>query len=95
MIVNADQTPEYSDIRLAGHDGGDFLFVPVNLSVSATATDGQASAPEAAPAAPESNPEIVFWESIRDGDSAANSKPIWRSFPAGFLPRLHASNSTG
>ncbi len=27
VIVNADQTPEYSDIRGAGHDGGDFLFV--------------------------------------------------------------------
>ena len=27
VMVNADQTPEYSDIRKAGHDGGDFLFV--------------------------------------------------------------------
>lgn len=28
VIVNADQTPEYADVRKAGHDGGDFLFVP-------------------------------------------------------------------
>jgi hypothetical protein len=28
VMLNADQTPEYSDIRKAGHDGGDFLFVP-------------------------------------------------------------------
>jgi hypothetical protein len=27
VVVNAAQTPEYSDIRYAGHDGGDFLFV--------------------------------------------------------------------
>ncbi len=27
VVVNSDQTPEYSDIRRAGHDGGDFLFV--------------------------------------------------------------------
>lgn len=27
VVVNAEQTPEYSDIRRAGHDGGDFLFV--------------------------------------------------------------------
>ncbi len=27
VILNADQTPEYSDIRKAGHEGGDFLFV--------------------------------------------------------------------
>ncbi len=27
VMINADQTPEYADIRRAGHDGGDFLFV--------------------------------------------------------------------
>jgi peptidoglycan hydrolase-like protein with peptidoglycan-binding domain len=27
VILNAEQTPEYGNIRLAGHDGGDFLFV--------------------------------------------------------------------
>jgi len=27
VILNANQTPEYSDVRQAGHDGGDFLFV--------------------------------------------------------------------
>ena len=27
VVMNAKQTPQYSDIRRAGHDGGDFLFV--------------------------------------------------------------------
>lgn len=27
VMLNSDQTPEYSDIRKAGHDGGDFIFV--------------------------------------------------------------------
>lgn len=27
VVVNAAQTPEYSDLRFAGHDGGDFIFV--------------------------------------------------------------------
>jgi ankyrin repeat protein len=27
VMVNSDQAPEYADIRKAGHDGGDFLFV--------------------------------------------------------------------
>ncbi|MGH6926930.1 MAG: caspase family protein, partial [Dongiaceae bacterium] len=27
VILNAEQVPEYGNIRLAGHDGGDFLFV--------------------------------------------------------------------
>jgi hypothetical protein len=26
-MVAAEQTPVYSDVRNAGHDGGDFLFV--------------------------------------------------------------------
>ena len=26
-MVAADQTPQYADVRNAGHDGGDFLFV--------------------------------------------------------------------
>ena len=28
VVVNADQTPQYADIRKAGHEGGAFLFVP-------------------------------------------------------------------
>jgi hypothetical protein len=28
IVVNADQTPQFSDIRKAGHDGDAFLFVP-------------------------------------------------------------------
>ena len=27
VILKADQTPEYADIRKAGHEGGDFIFV--------------------------------------------------------------------
>jgi len=27
VVLNADQTPQYSDPRHAGHEGGDFLFV--------------------------------------------------------------------
>ncbi len=30
VVLNADQTPQYSDIRKAGHEGGDFLFVRRN-----------------------------------------------------------------
>jgi uncharacterized caspase-like protein len=27
VMLNSDQTPQYGDIRKAGHDGGDFIFV--------------------------------------------------------------------
>jgi hypothetical protein len=26
-MLKAPQTPQYSDIRFAGHEGGDFLFI--------------------------------------------------------------------
>ena len=29
VMLNSHQMPEYADIRYAGHDGGDFLFVPL------------------------------------------------------------------
>jgi len=35
VVVNSDQTPDYSDIRRAGHDGGDFLFVRRRSPISA------------------------------------------------------------
>jgi hypothetical protein len=28
VVLNAEQTPLYSDIRFAGHEDGDFIFVP-------------------------------------------------------------------
>ena len=31
VVLNADQTPAYADIRSAGHDGGDFILVPAAL----------------------------------------------------------------
>jgi hypothetical protein len=34
VVLNASQTPEYTDIRYAGHEGGDFLFVRGALSSS-------------------------------------------------------------
>jgi hypothetical protein len=27
VVLSSDQTPEYSDIRKSGHEGGDFLFI--------------------------------------------------------------------
>ena len=27
VVLNADQTPRYADIRRAGHEGGEFVFV--------------------------------------------------------------------
>ena len=31
VMLNSDQTPEYSDIQRAGHEGGEFIFILKNL----------------------------------------------------------------
>jgi len=32
VMTAANQTPQYTDVRQAGHDGGDFLFVRKNIA---------------------------------------------------------------
>lgn len=32
VVRSADQTPQYAPMQMAGHDGGDFLFIPKTLS---------------------------------------------------------------
>jgi len=46
VILNAAQTPEYTDMRYAGHEGGDFLFVRPSL---ANAQEQSADSPPALP----------------------------------------------
>ncbi len=40
VMLNSDQTPEYADIRKAGHDGGDFIFIRTAALESATYPEG-------------------------------------------------------
>ena len=77
VIVNADQTPEYSDIRLAGHDGGDFLFVPVSLGAAAIVTDAPAAAVSVGVSV-----DIQVWREIKDSTDAAVFETFIESFPS-------------
>ena len=65
VVLNAEQTPQYADIRLADHEGGDFIFVPKGAVVVAAATPAAAGAPQtrgpsrpAAAAAPVPRPPL-------------------------------------
>jgi len=42
VMLAADQTPEYANIRKAGHDGGDFLFVRPEWIISESARSSDA-----------------------------------------------------
>ncbi|MBM4443661.1 MAG: caspase family protein, partial [Candidatus Rokubacteria bacterium] len=36
VMLGAEQTPQYGDVRLAGHDGGEFIFARPGASLAAT-----------------------------------------------------------
>ncbi len=38
-MLGAPQTPEYSNVRFAGHEGGDFLFVRKSAAKAAAKRD--------------------------------------------------------
>ena len=93
VVLNADQTPEYADVRKAGHDGGDFLFVPVNLAPLITAPPTTIMAqPDAAPSTmpvPDSGAsERLFWESIKDSDDPEMFEAYFQEFPNGKFTSL-------
>lgn len=97
VVANADQTPEYSTIRKAGHEGGDFLFVPINVQVAAAApAPAQTQQPAAqtrngTAAAPADNAltvELAFWDAIKDSTQAADYRAYLDTYPQGRFAAL-------
>ena len=86
VVLNADQTPQYSDIRLAGHDGGDFLFVPLKVNLSELTTSASQSA--TTNEGPSEQAEISFWEAIKDSTNPAEFEAYLRKFPGGVFDGL-------
>lgn len=78
VVAGAQQTPLYSDIRFAGHEGGDFLFVPRGAQIAAA---------PAAPAETEAAIELAFWNSIKDSLTPDDYRAYLDAFPTGrFAP---------
>ena len=92
VVVNADQTPDYADVRNAGHDGGDFLFVPVG--VMSVAPVGFATAPATADETArvgtyESQAvELAYWQSIENSTDPAMFAAYLAEFPDGTFAGL-------
>ncbi len=91
VVVNADQTPEYADIRRAGHDGGDFLFVPVGYTPTQAAAPAATTSPAPALATGGAAMELAFWKSIENSRSAGGFEAYLEQFPDGtFAPLARA-----
>ncbi len=86
VVVNADQTPEYADVRRAGHNGGDFLFVPISATPSATlATPWE---PVSSPPDDTAATERLFWESIKESKNPKAFGLYLFQYPNGAFTRL-------
>ena len=81
IAVNADQTPQYDDIRKAGHDGGDFLFVPVKVVVTVSIAVPETTA--ATGDALTAQQEMMFWQSIQSSTDPVMFEEYLRKFPDG------------
>ena len=88
VVVNADQTPEYSDVRKAGHGGGDFLFVPVSLGAPAETVE-VAQPPEPEPTRSPLDPaEQALWQAIKDSTDATDYLAYLEAYPSGVYAPL-------
>ena len=95
VVLNAYQTPDYADIQRAGHDGGDFLFVPIKIEVAVTVAAPETSTSGEAITAQQ---EMLFWQSIQDSTDPAMFEAYLAEYPDGTfaaLARLRRDNLKG
>ena len=83
VVVNAEQTPQYSDIRLSGHEGGDLLFVPLSLGGYLGAED---TAPRSGFDVREI--ELAYWESVKESQDPASIESYIEQYPEGAFAAL-------
>ena len=74
VLLNTPQTPRYSNIREAGHGGGDFLFVPTSTNLPASDT--------AATATTSSAIDMQVWAAIQQSTNPADFGTFLETYPA-------------
>jgi hypothetical protein len=85
VVANAEQTPQYADVRMAGDEGGDFIFVPAGRASKPAA--GAAPAPAAAAEPGTAAIELAFWQSIQASQYAGDFQAYLARYPNGaFAP---------
>ncbi len=93
VVMNADQTPQYSDIRMAAHEGGDFLFIPIEIKGTvAIPRDAISPAP---PAFDERAMELEYWQSVKASGRARDFEGYLAQYPDGAFASLARSHLDG
>ena len=95
VALESDQTPQYSDIRRSGHDGGDFLLVRravttrgIAVAPRTVASTEQASPPQSSSPAASQAAEIAFWNSIKESSDPRDFRAYLQQFPSGVFAGL-------
>lgn len=101
VIVNADQTPNYGDIRMSGDEDGDFIFLPGGIAPGkldqiARLDEGKVrgltvEAKAAKPSRSKLDPELAFWQAIKDSQNAGDYAAFLKAYPDGALAPLAMS----
>jgi len=86
VVANADQTPAYTDIRFAGHEGGDFLFVP--RGAARTLAAPSPAPPTPPPATSADQMELAFWDAIKNSSNPADYRAYLETYPQGRFAAL-------
>ena len=84
VVVNAEQTPQYSDIRRAGHEGGEFLFVPKGSTavlMTPVVTPAGVSVDERAM-------ELELWKAVKDSADSTSFEAYVKQYPEGTFAEV-------
>ena len=80
VVLNADQTPLYSDVRRADHEGGDFIFAALGSQVLKAKLKADPAVSKPA--------DVVFWQSIQNSQDAESFQLYLQQFPDGAFAGL-------
>ena len=84
VVLKAEQTPEYAPVRLTGHEGGDFLFVPRGTRLTSVAPKAALPAQKV----DQKTLDLAFWSSVKDSTTPAALEEYLKQFPNGVFAGL-------
>lgn len=87
VALNADQTPRYSDVRRADHEGGDFIFAARGAHSLKVAGEKSQSDPITKPGMMEKM-ELAYWQSVQHSQSVESFELFLEQFPNGTFAGL-------
>lgn len=91
VVTAVDQTPDFGTLQRAGHEGGDFVFVPRH-ELAATRPQLHAETETDITADTRGLQDLEYWKSVKNSSEAIDFKMYLAEFPDGAfaaLAKLH------